>query len=61
MASKFSEEEHTNIEGLRDEALLFVDQALLLEETNHVKEVKIVLLFHMKNQFISYLLFEVLI
>ena len=31
--------EHDSIEGLRDEALLFVDQALLLEENNHIREV----------------------
>jgi hypothetical protein len=33
------EEEHSKIEGLRDEALLFVDQALVLEETHHIREV----------------------
>ena len=33
------EEEHSMIEGLRDEALLFVDQALVLEETHHIREV----------------------
>ena len=33
------DEESTEIEGLRDEALLYVDQALALEETNHTREV----------------------
>ena len=42
---KDSEEEHSRIEGLKDEALLFVDQALLLEETHHIREVPYLTLF----------------
>ena len=50
---KDSEEEHSRIEGLKDEALLFVDQALLLEETHHIREVINMILS--KLQFIIWL------
>jgi hypothetical protein len=38
-SSSTARDESSNIEGLRDEALLYVDQALVLEETNRITEV----------------------
>ena len=35
------DEEPSDVEGLRDEALLYVDQALVLEESNHIREVEL--------------------
>ena len=33
------DDEPSDVEVLREEALLYVDQALVLEETNHIREV----------------------
>ena len=35
------DDEPSDVEVLREEALLYVDQALVLEETNHIREVQL--------------------